>query len=295
MKKDNEKAKELSFEERYKSFKEGKGEAPVIHKSVSFKSINDDEKLVVMSVEEIDSDGEIVEMEGGKIRNKENGIPMIDSHDSWSSVTSKALGSIRNPRFKTIDGKKCLVGEPDFAPTPNGEIAKILYLGVDGKKPFLTDVSMGFMVFDYDNKTGRIKEWEVFECSLVTAGANRSARFTDKKDLSGEAKKEFKEAVEKDAQDLKDLIRFKQINPVFKEFTKLFFSEEFCKKIGYEKDGDMILDLNAIYDTIVKSFNTKVEAPQSTQEAPKPETKQPKVSSDDVQKALMEAITARLK
>lgn len=283
-----QKANEPTFEERYKSFKEGTGSAPTLHKDATIKfAINEGKKEVWLSVEEMDSDGEIVEMAGGKVRNRQNGIPMIDSHKAFSGVVENGLGAVRNPKFIERNGKRMLVGEPDFAPTPAGEIAKILYMGVNGGKPYFTDVSMGFMVYDYDNETKTIKEWEVFELSLVTAGANRSARFVDKA-LDGEI--EAGEVTDEDVQIAKDLARFKQIHEPFKEFSKLFLSDSFCKTIGYEKDGDMLIDINSIYDTILAKVTAKTqEAPKIAEEAPKLQEKQ--ATQEQIESALLQAFS----
>lgn len=281
--KDLKKAKgELSFEEKYKSYKSGESEAPIIHKTFSFK-VNDTEKLVILSSEDLDSDGEVIDMDGGRIRNKSNGIPMIDSHDSWSSVTQKGLGAFRNPRFTKIDNEKVLVGEPDFAPTPNGDIARILYMGVNGGKPYFTDVSVGIAVYDYNNETKHITEWEVFECSLVTAGSNRKAVFTDKslKDDDG------------DIQIAKDLARFKQINPAFKEFTKTFLSDSFCEIIGYKKDGNMLVDIANLYDIVINKIQVK-EAPTPAQEDPEETEETLQVSTKDLEKVMMDTFLKRL-
>lgn len=287
-----EENKELSFQERYKAFKDGQGSAPILYKTVGFKSsadINESNKQIILSLEEKDADGEVVEISGGRIRNENNGIPMIDSHNSFSSVVTNGLGAVRNPKFTEINGKPALIGDPDFAPTLSGEQAKILYMGVNGGKPYFTDVSMGFMVFDYDNETKTIKEWEVFELSLVTAGANRGARFIDKS-LEGSEIQE--EPTQEDMQIAKDLARFKQIQEPFKEFSKLFLSEEFCKTIGYVKDGDLLVDINSLYDIIKSKFVVEQEAPKPTEEAPQ---KLREASPEQVNKALLDAILMRLR
>lgn len=279
---------ELSdFEAQFKAFKDGKADAPKIHKSVSVKLCGDFEldkarKEVVLTVEQVDDDGETVLMSGGRIRNPEAGIPMIDSHNAFDSVVEYGLGAIRNPRFVEENGVKVLKGEPDFAPTPNGEIARILYMGVNGGKPYFTDVSMGFMVYDYDNATKTILEWEVFEVSLVTAGANRGAKFFDKKSID--------KTETENIQIAKDLARFKQINEPFKLFSKLFLNEEFCKKLGYEKDGNLLVDIQKLYYLIDNKF-TQAEAPIEEKEAPKKLVNQKSVvSGDTIRKAMLEII-----
>jgi len=284
------KTKELSFAEKYIAFKSGEGSAPILHKTSDIK-INKETKQVVITMQMEDSDGEVVLVEGGRIRDPNGNIPMIDSHNSWSSVTQNGLGAFRNVRKDMVDGRQVWVGEADFAPTPNGKIAEVLYMGVDGGKPYFSDVSMGFMVYDYDNETATIKEWEVFECSLVTAGANRGARFIEGKSLEQEVSGKTK--AEEDLQIAKDLARFKQIGEPFKEFTKLFLSDAFCKMIDYTKDGNLLLDINAIYDRINTRFAVEQEAPTSTEEAPE-ESKQKKnpviATKEVVLKALIEAI-----
>jgi len=249
------KEKEITLAEKFAKFKEHGGSAPVVYKSLSVR-VNDNEKEVALSVQEVDRDGETVLMDGMRLPDhiKENGIPMIDSHNSRDSVVTNGLGAFRNPRIGMVNGKQALIVDPDFAPTPNGLNAKILYLGVDGGKPYFTNVSMGFAVYDYDNNTGEIKEWEPFEGSLVTVGANMSARFVDK-------------SIADDTTIAKNLARFQQIKDPFKEFTKLFLDDAFCVAIGYEKDGDLLVDINGVYDTLNKHVQQAQEAPEP-QEAP---------------------------
>lgn len=294
------KNKELeSLGEQFAKFKSGETDkAPIVYRKSAVKfQVNEGKKQVILSVEETDSDGEVVEMAGGSIRGGGDSVPMIDSHNSWSSVVQNGLGAVRNCKFGKNDmGKPCLMGEPDFAPTPNGDIAKILYMGVDGGKPYFTDVSMGFMVYDYNNETKHITKWEIFELSLVTAGANRSARFTDKaldpETLEDESNAEG-EASEESKQIAKDLSRFKQIHKPFKEFTKLFLSDEFLKKIEYTKDGDLSIDINSIYDKINLKLDKPMEAPKVTQEAPI-QVKQKAATKEAVEKALLAEIVKQI-
>lgn len=284
---------EATFEERYKSFKEGNGEAPIMHKTFQVKSfiINDGKKVAIISREEKDRDGETVKMDGVILRSwiVENGIPMIDSHNSFGSVVENGLGAFRNPRIEDVDGGKAFVADPDFAPTENGKTAEILYMGVDGGKPYFTNISMGFAVTDYDNETREIKGWEPYECSLVTVGANMSSRFIDKS-----AKVEDKKEEEKiDEQAAKDLSRFKQIHAPFKLFTKLFLDESFMSKLGIAKDGNLEIDINSLYDTIDKKFTVTQEAPKVTKEAPNKLTT--KATTDDITKATASAIAELVK
>lgn len=265
--KENKKAsktKELTFEEKFKAFKAGKGEAPVLYKDFNF-TINDANKTVVISREEQDRDGECVMMDGMILRSwiKKTGLPMIDSHNMYESI-GNVLGAVRNLRVEEVGGKKSLIGEPDFAPTDRGNEAKILYMGVNGGKPYATNVSMGFAVYDYDNETKQILEWEPFEASLVLVGANMSARFMDQKDL------ELDDAKKKDIEEqmAKDLARFKQIHEPFKEVCKLLLSDTLFKKMGLEKDGDLLVDINSLYDCINQKFSEVKEAPQLPVEAP---------------------------
>jgi hypothetical protein len=247
--------KDLAHE--FELFQKGLGSRPVVYYDAKITT-NENNKLVILTLEDLDRDGEVVEVDGWiEPTDKALGVPMLDSHKMYDGVTMNGLGAVRNLRKTKIDGKKAIVGEPDFAPTPHGEIAKVLYLGVDGGKPYFTNVSMGFGVYDYDRSNGHIKEWELYECSLVTTGANRGASFTDKKSV--------------DAEDVgKKLARYDEIHPVFKEFTKLFLSTKFCETIGYSKDGDILVDVNGVYDTIIQKFNQPiVEAPPAAEvEAP---------------------------
>lgn len=280
---------ELSLAEKVKSFKEGQAKVPVVHKSIGIK-VNEGGKQVVLTKEEMDRDGETVMMDGMRLPAwiKENGIPLIDSHNSRSSVTENGLGALRNPRVEMIDGVKALVTDPDFAPTPKGNVAKTLYMGVDGGKPYFTNVSMGFLVYDYDNATKTILEWEPFEGSLVTIGSNMGARFVNK---SAESEEEAgDEVVEEMA---KNLARFKQIQAPFKEFTKLFLGDSFCELIGYQKDGDMLVDINAIHDLIQQKFAIVEEAP--LEQAQPVEQKQKLVASPAaVEKAILDALIKKL-
>lgn len=253
-----------TLEDRFKAFKLGKSAAPIVHQDfqISVKA-NDNGKKVILTREEKDRDGETVQMDGMILRSwiKSNGLPLIDSHRMSDSVVANGLGALRNLRVEEVKGKNGLVGDPDFAPTPNGKIAEILYLGAEGGKPYFTNVSMGFAVYDYDNETRNITSWEPFEGSLVTVGANMSARFEDKS--ADEKEKETEEVI------AKNLARFKQIQNPFKEFTKLFLNDEFCSKIGYQKDGDLLVDINSIYDIVIKQFEVKQVAPKVTEVAPK--------------------------
>lgn len=273
-------ARQKQFDEAYAKFKSGEGSAPIVYKELNIK-VNEGGKEVVLSVEEIDRDGETVLMDGMRLQSwiKENGIPLIDSHNSYSSVTTNGLGALRNPRIEIRDGKKALVCDPDFAPTPHGNIAKILYMGVDGGKPYFTNVSMGFVVYDYDNATRAIKEWEPFEGSLVTVGANMGARFRDK--AAGAAV----EVEDTEEQIAKNLARFKQIHEPFKEFTKTFLSDEFCKTIGYTKDGDLLVDIMGVFDTVSRQFEKTAVVPPVPVEAPQ-EHKKISVSADAVAEAI---------
>lgn len=265
------KTKELSFEEKFKAYKAGKSDAPVIYKDFNF-TVNSDKKTVVISREEKDRDGEIVKMDGMILREwiKDNGLPMIDSHNMYESI-GNILGAIRNVRIEDISGKKSFVGDPDFAPTDRGNEARIIYMGVDGGKPYATNVSMGFAVYDYDNETKEILEWEPFEASLVTVGANMSARFISK---SEDSQKETSEQM------AKDLARFKQIHEPFKEFCKLFLSDSFTKRIGMEKTDNLLLDVNTLYDIMNKTIDS-LEAPVETQEEVDPQEEQVETKAPD--------------
>lgn len=273
------------FAELFGKFKSGETkDAPILHKSVQVK-VNSSEKLAVLTIEEVDRDEEFVEIDGMILQPwiKETGLPMVDSHNMHDSVTENGLGAFRNPRVEVINGKKALVAEPDFAPTVKGKEAEILYMGINGGKPYFTNISMGFAVYDYDNETGHIKRWEPFETSLVTVGSNRGARIIGKS-----------AAEELDTNKLaKDLARFKQIHAPFKEFTKLFLSDAFCKSIGYEKDGNLLLDINNIFDIITLKFApaVKQEAPVAKVVAPQ-QRKEP--SPAEIRDAVLAAVEARL-
>ena len=291
-----------TFEEKYKAFKEGKTEkAPIIFKNFQIRWLkaqatgsepmmdpedmpmaNDTPMTVCISREESDRDGETVMMDGCILRSwiVENGLPMIDSHDSFSTITTNGLGAMRNVRIQDVNGKRGLVAEPDFAPTPSGDIAKILYMGVNGGKPYFSNVSMGFAVYDYDNETRQILEWEPFECSLVTVGANMSARFMAKDNEVTEEKI------------AKDLARFKQIHEPFKEFCKLFLDDKFFEKFGIKKNGDLILDINSLYDVINKRFYTVKEAPTTVKQKEAPI--ESKASTEEINSAIVDEISKQL-
>lgn len=69
--------------------------------------------------------------------------------------------------------------------------------------------------------------------------------------------------------------------------------KNFAKKIDYEKDGDLIVDINGIYDKISIKFNAEQEAPIPAEEAPN-EPKEPEASPELVEKALLDAISKKL-
>lgn len=252
---------EKSLAVRFKAYEEGTGDMPVIHTKATFQ-ITEKGHMATLSEQIEDRMGEIVILKGLEIIHPERGIIMLDQHAMQDSVVDNVMGRIRNIKISNKDGTIKLRGELDFAPTPRAQIGKML---VDGG--YVDSLSIGFGVKKYDPETREILEGELYECSIVSVPANTGALIDSVKDL-----KELEEkTIEEVSKIEKKLKRYDEIKPAFKEFSKLFLSNNFCKEIGYEKTDSMILDINKIHELILNKLkNTpQVEAPQEKKvEAP---------------------------
>lgn len=248
-----------SLEEGLSSFKEGlvKEEPAVL---VTAKAYLEDEDgkpsvKVILSKEVVDLDGEVVVIDGIELPENKS-LPFIDAHMSWGSVTETILGRVAN-LAKGVDkeGIKVLTGDVNFAPTPKGVIAESLYKG-----GYATDVSIGFIVKDYDAATRRITKCMVYELSGVIVGANPHAKV--QKSLAIEELE-------------KSLQHYKDIKPKVKEYRRFFLSDEFCAALGYEKVEDELINIKNIHDLIVTKL-TVAKAEVETQPS-KPVSETPKV------------------
>lgn len=220
---------------------------------------NEDGMVKVILTKEIeDRDGEVIKVAGVNIDNFRKNPIVLDTHRHNTSIED-IIGRMPNVE-KTTDanGIPMIVGEVEFADTPKGQLAKKL---VD--KNILKTVSIGFSSKDFDVATRTITESELFEVSFVSVPANPEA--TTMKNAK------IKELVEAD--DSKELFKvlenYLEIHPRIKQYRKLLLGEELTEKLGYEKTGEELKDLKAVYDLIVAKLNApkQVTPARKSQEA----------------------------
>lgn len=237
----------MDLKEQFKQYKEKGADMPVIYKNTEIFKEKERYK-VILSEEVMDRDGEIVKVDGMQL--PENGVPFIDGHDMSGSVITRRLGTVKNIR---VEGNK-VVGEIILVDTIKGnEVKKILD---DKEHPF--PVSMGFGVIDFDANTNEIKEWELFELSAVNVPSNIKARVLKQLEIE-------------DFEKIKS--HYKTIKAPMKEFTKSFLSDSFCKKVGYKKQGDLLLDVNGLFEVVCNKLKSEVETPQAKKTSKKLTTK----------------------
>lgn len=264
-----------SLETRYKSFIEGKSEMPVVTAKVKFTMGDDNLIQATLTKEVIDRDGEIVMINGINVPQK--GVPLLDSHRMNDNVTTNVLGRVVDIAKSNSDIPE-LKGRLTFANTPNGQIAKTLV--EDG---MVDSVSIGFGVKEYDTEKKIIVKSELYETSLVSVPANQEALIDNGKSL-------------KEQEDLvkeldKKLNHYKEIKPAWDIVRKTFLSNEFSEKIKFEKQGNLLIDLNDIYDVICSKLNDTKETPKSIKE----ETPQKQTTNEISSKELDALINASIK
>lgn len=197
---------------------------------------------VNLTVQTVDRDGEIVLVDGVKLPESRI-VPLLDAHNSWGSVVDNVLGRVTDISREEVDGVKRIAGKDEYADTPRGRIAKVL---VDGG--FVTSVSIGFSVLDYDYDNGIIRESELYEVSLVAIPANPLATI----DLGKQTETELEKVVK----------NYKDIKPKVKEYRATFLSDEFCDIVGYQKIGDELIDIVGVFESITKKLNEVKENPK---------------------------------
>lgn len=245
--KDKKEKKLESLETRYKKFQDGETKEPVVNASVKLL-LEDGMVSAILSKEIEDRDGEVVIISGVFV-NDDKQVPLLDSHRMNDNVVENVIGKVVGIRKAEVDGISILKGQLEFAPTPKGQIAKIL---VEGK--FVDSVSIGFGVKEYDPQTRFINKSELYEVSLVSVPANPGAKIDTGKSL--------KEQQDEVSEIEKSLGHYKTIKAPFKDFVKTFLSDEFCGLIEYEKKGDLLIDVNNIYDVVYSKFkNSDLETP----------------------------------
>lgn len=261
----------------YESFIEGKSEAPVLQSSVKIIKSSKGTILATLTKEIKDRDGEIVLVDGIEYPKGDMGIPLLDAHRMRESVVDNVLGKVYNIRKKSVDGVKMLVGEINFAPTPQGDIAKRLV--EDG---YVDSVSIGFLVKEYDPSTATITKSEVYELSLVSVPANPEARIQISKSL-------------KNVDDLSKLEKtfkhYDEIRLKIKEYRNLFMSDDLFAKLSIEKSGDELIDMKNVYDAIINGINLQVnivnsDPTEAENLLPQAENQQTKITKDDIEKAV---------
>ena len=257
----------MKLNQKYIEYKNNNGEQPLL--PIDVKIAKEDGKIIAtMTKEVVDRDGEIVSVSG--IRIPERGVPLLDSHKMWDNVTDNVLGRIINITKVTSGIHPSMTGEIEFAPTPKGQIAKALVEG-----GYVDSVSIGFSVIDYNNQTRTILESELYECSLVSVPANPMALINIQKSVEKTPISEIE----------KTLNHYKKIKPVWDQVRKTFLLDDFFKKYNVEKTGELLFDLDNIYNVLFKEVKElKEETPQA------PTKEQPSVLEEELHKAVQKAV-----
>lgn len=212
---------------------------------------------VNLTVQTVDRDGEIVLVDGVSIPDTRT-VPLLDAHQSNGSVVDNVLGKISNIEKVDVGGVRRITGVDSYAPTPRGDIAKVL---VDGG--FVSSVSIGFGVVDYDYESSVITKSELYEVSLVAIPANPFATIELGKQTEAELDKVIK--------------NYKDIKPKVKEYRKTFLSDELCDILGYKKTGDELIDIVSIYDLMLAKVQSVKETPKQAERIKKTFTPDKKV------------------
>jgi HK97 family phage prohead protease len=207
---------------------------------------------MVLTKEIVDRDGEMISVDGMDVTNFKNNPVMIDAHNMNGSIVDNVLGKVNNLKKSTDEkGIKQWVGEPEFAPTPKGQVAKML---VDGG--YVKTVSVGFGVKDFDHTTGLITKSELYEVSLVAVPSNVGAMIS--KSLKGDETVETKL--------IKSLGNYENIKKKIKQYRALFMSDELWAERKMTKSGNELVDLKAIFDVLTKEITNEKEEQDSEKE-----------------------------
>lgn len=218
------------------------------------KAVKEDGKIkVVITKEIVDRYAEIVKVDGLDLKNYKKNPVFIDAHASTGSVVDKALGILKNiTKEKDKDGIKMITAEIDFAPTPNGQLAKELFEG-----GYVSTVSIGFRIMPkgYDMESRTITKSELIEVSAVLVPANTAAQVIKAFKIDGgDGEKSIR---------LKNALMAHFANkPALKAYRKLLLGDELCNQLGYTKTGVELTDIENVFALLKeKALEPKAETP----------------------------------
>ena len=255
---------------KVEKFKKGEGDMPTIVLRSEVKSENGEMKMI-LTKEIYDRDGEMIDLDGMDIENFMNNPVLLDAHQMTGSVVSNVLGRVTKlKKTKDVDGVRILMGVPEFAPSPNGQIAKSLV-----ENGFARTVSVGFGVKDYDHERRVITASELYEVSLVSVPSNVQAIIS-----KGLKLKDAKEEVVAEKLEA-TLNNYKDIHSKIKQYRALFMADDIFSTLKVEKTGDEILDLKRLYDTLI----LRLKEVENQQEPEKPQEQVENPPSEQVEQA----------
>lgn len=245
--------KDLIREEIAKEYPRKEARRVTLNKSMS-KS-----KRFIATKEVPDSDNEVVVIDGLDMERYKNNPVFLWGHKTGGDVYD-ILGNTKDWDIEVDErGRKMLTFGVDYADHEKAQAAKEMH-----EKGMAKGISIGFRFnpdgyMRQDDGVNYITQSELYEVSNVIVGANPEALAMAK------TYKLVNDAIEK------QLIVEKNY-PVYKKKLKIFrskfLSDELCKKLGYTKTGNEVLDINNLYDIIVKNLATldatKAENQQNT-------------------------------
>lgn len=248
-------------------YKKGLTDQPKVKFTASIKNASGN-FIATLTKEVLDRDGEVVVVDGIALP-KKNRVPLVNSHETHRNIVENVLGKVIDITKVKQNGVSALQGTLEFAPTPYGQIAKVL---VEGS--FIDSVSIGFGVTEYDVATKTISASELYETSLVAVPSNPEALITRNDSLKSQ--QEDLTAIEK------SLSHYKTIKPAWQEMKKTFLSDTFTQEIEYQKTGDILIDINNIYELVLSQHKAaKVKTSQAAQKT-SVQTQAQKTSADNI-------------
>lgn len=225
-----------NFIQKYKAFKNGEStQAPRLEIKGAIKRLGETYK-VVMSKEIRDRDGEVVKLSG--CRNLGESVVFIDAHMQNGSVITTRLGTAINSR---IDGDE-MVADIKFVNTEAGKQAEMIAADKDHVFP----VSIGFGVYEFDEVTKEVLDWEQYEVSAVNVPANKGAMIKNK---SLEEGVQRLEKAERDAR-------------VLKEYRRVLMSNKLWSTLGLTKGENELANVVVLCDILKGKLNTE-ETPRA--------------------------------
>jgi HK97 family phage prohead protease len=207
---------------------------------------------IILSKQVEDRDGEVLMIDGCDIENFRKNSIVLWGHRMIGGDIEDVIGTLVNIE-KTVDQNTVpmMTGYVEFADHPKAQYLKGMV-----EKGIITSVSVGFGIKDggYNADTRTINQWELYEVSFVTVPANPEARVT----------KGMKKAIQIEKDPYKMLLNYERIHPVVKTFRKLFLSDELCEKIGYNKTGNELEDIQNVFSLMEsKSISSDQETPEA--------------------------------